>query len=151
MSSLNQVTLVCRLTRDPEFKIFPNGGGVASFGIAFTGKRSKNQQTGNWEDQPCFLDCKAFDPGEDKPRRLGKIVMDYIKKGNQVCIVGHLIQEEWNDQQTGQKRRIHKLEVDNIVLLAGQNQQQSKTQNSNDAPDDGGGYDANNDPDGIPF
>lgn len=154
MSSLNLYTVVARLTRDPEYKPFQNGGGVTGFGIAYTGERKYNKQSGKYEDVPCFIDCKAFDAGEDKPgRRLGKIAMDYLKKGVQVCLVGHLILEEWNDSQTGQKRRAHKYVIDNIVLLSGQN---AGKELKNDAPPDddgsgGGGYDQGGTDNGIPF
>src|SRR5262245_10230883 len=59
MANLNKVMLIGRLTRDPEVRMFSNGGKVASFGFAVNNRR-KNQQTGQWEDEPCFLDCEAF-------------------------------------------------------------------------------------------
>ena len=53
MANLNKVMLIGRLTRDPEVRMFSNGGKVAKFGFAVNNRR-KNQQTGQWEDEPVF-------------------------------------------------------------------------------------------------
>ena len=63
MANLNKVMLIGRLTRDPEVRTFSNGGKVAKFGFAVN-NRKKNQQTGQWEDDPVFLDVEAFNRGE---------------------------------------------------------------------------------------
>ena len=64
MANLNKVMLIGRLTRDVEVRSFSNGGKVAKFGFAVTSSRKKNQQTGKWEDEPCFLDVEVFNRGE---------------------------------------------------------------------------------------
>jgi hypothetical protein len=63
MANLNKVLLIGRLTRDPEVRTFSNGGKVAHIGFAVN-NRKKNTQTGEWEDDPVFLDCEAFNRGE---------------------------------------------------------------------------------------
>ena len=63
MANLNRVTLIGRLTRDPEVRSFANGGKVAKFGFAVN-NRKKNQQSGQWEDEPVFLNCEAFNRGD---------------------------------------------------------------------------------------
>ena len=63
MANFNKVILIGRLTRDPECRTFANGGKVAKFGFAVT-NRKKNPQTGQWEDEPMFIDCEAFNRGE---------------------------------------------------------------------------------------
>src|SRR5262249_12461573 len=64
MANLNKVLLIGRLTRDPEIVNFSTGGKVAKIGFAVN-NRKKNQQTGQWEDVPVFLDVEAYnrDPG----------------------------------------------------------------------------------------
>ncbi len=59
MANLNKVLLIGRLTRDPEMMTFQSGGRVAKFGFAVN-NRKKNQSTGQWEDEPVFLDVEAF-------------------------------------------------------------------------------------------
>src|SRR5690349_1215434 len=63
MANLNKVMLIGRLTRDPEMRSFSNGGKVAKFGFAVN-NRKKNSATGQWENDPVFLDVEAFNRGD---------------------------------------------------------------------------------------
>jgi len=114
MANLNKVLLIGRLTRDPEMRTFPNGGKVASIGFAVNNRR-KNSQTGQWEDEPCFLDLEAFNRGEGG-RQLADLVEGSLRKGNQVFIEGHLVLNQWTTQD-GQKRQKLKIVVDNLQFL----------------------------------
>lgn len=110
--TLNKVMLIGRLTRDPEIRAFQNGGKVANFGFAVS-NRKKNQTTGEWEDDPMFIDCKVFNRGE-----FGKQadhVQQYLGKGKLAFLEGHLILEKW--ESDGQKRSKHVLYVDNFQIL----------------------------------
>src|SRR4051795_9539405 len=80
MANLNKVMLIGRLTRDPEVRTFSNGGKVAKFGFAVNNRR-KNQQTGQYEDEPVFLDVDAFNWGDK--RKLADLVEQYLRKGHQ--------------------------------------------------------------------
>src|SRR5271157_1253743 len=100
MANLNKVMLIGRLTRDPECRVFSNGGKVAKFGFAVNNRR-KNSQTGAWEDEPVFMDVDAFNRGE-----FGKnadMTEQYLNKGKQIFIEGHLKLDQWTSQD-GQKR-----------------------------------------------
>ncbi len=114
MANFNKVILIGRLTRDPETRTFTNGGKVAKFGFAVT-NRKKNSQTGQWEDEPMFIDCEVFNRGENGT--LANLVEDRCRKGAQICIEGRLHLDSWDDKTTGQKRTKHKIVVDNIQLL----------------------------------
>lgn len=114
MANVNKVMFIGRLTRDPEARTFANGGKVTAFGFAVT-NRKKNQQSGQWEDDPMFIDCKIFNRGE-----MGKqadLAEQSLRKGHQVFLEGHLVFEQWDDKQTGQKRSKHVLHVDNFQFL----------------------------------
>jgi len=114
MANVNKVMLLGRLTREPECRTFANGGKVATFGFAVN-NRKKNQQTGQWEDEPMFIDCKVFNRGE-----MGKkadVAEQYLHKGHQAFLEGHLVLEQWDDKQTGQKRSKHVLYVDDFQFL----------------------------------
>ena len=87
MANLNKVMLIGRLTRDPEMGTFSNGGSVAKFGFAVN-NRKKNQSTGQWEDEPVFLDMEAFN--RETGRKLADLVEQYLKKGHQVYLEGSL-------------------------------------------------------------
>lgn len=114
MASFNRITLIGRLTRDVETKTFANGGKVAKFGFAVDGERKKNQQSGKWESQPCFLDCEVFNRGENG--KSADLVEQYCSKGKPLFIEGHLKQENWVSQD-GSKRSKLVVVVDNFQLL----------------------------------
>jgi single-strand DNA-binding protein len=113
MANLNKVMLIGRLTRDPEARMFSNGGKVAKFGFAVN-NRKKNTQTGQWEDEPVFVDCEAFNRGENG--KLGDRVEETLRKGQQIFIEGHLKLDQWTDQ-SGQKRSVLRVVVDNFQYL----------------------------------
>ena len=145
MANLNKVMLIGRLTRDPEVFMFANGGKVAKFGFAVN-NRKKNSQTGQWEDDPVFLDLEAFNRGEFG--KMADLVEQYLKKGHQAFVEGHLKLDQWTSQD-GQKRSKIKVVVDNVQFL----EPRGDGQRSSGAPrrhagsaapsgaDDGGGFD----------
>jgi len=73
---------------------------VAKFGFAVN-NRKKNQTTGAWEDEPVFLDVEAFNRGDTGKQ--ADQVEQYLTKGRQVFIEGHLRMDNWTDKE-GQKR-----------------------------------------------
>ncbi len=113
MANLNKVMLIGRLTRDPEIRAFSNGGKVAKFGFAVNNRR-KNSQTGQWEDEPVFLDVEAFNRGETG--KMADLVEQYLHKGNQAFVEGHLKLDQWTAQD-GQKRSRLLIVVDNVQFL----------------------------------
>src|SRR4029077_16220779 len=113
MANLNKVMLIGRLTRDPECRSFANGGKVAMFGFAVN-NRKKNQQTGQWEDDPVFLDVEVFNRGDTW--KTADLVEQSLRKGHQVFIEGHLKLDQWTGQD-GQKRSKIKIVVDNFQFL----------------------------------
>jgi single-strand DNA-binding protein len=114
MANFNRVILIGNLTRDPECRTFSNGGKVAKFGFAVN-NRKKNSQSGQWEDEPMFIDCEAFNRGEFG--KLADTIETYCKKGSQICIEGRLHLDQWDDKTTGQKRSKHKVVVESMQLL----------------------------------
>ena len=114
MANLNKVILIGRLTRDPESRAFANGGKVTKIGFAVTNRR-KNGQTGQWEDEPMFIDVEVFNRGENG--KLADLVRDRCRKGSQILIEGKLHLDQWDDKTTGAKRSKHKIVIDNVQLL----------------------------------
>lgn len=113
MANLNKVMLIGRLTRDPEVRVFANGGKVANFGFAVNNRR-KNQQTGQWEDEPVFIDIKASN--REKGRQLADLVEQYMRKGQQFYLEGHLTFEQWTSQ-AGQKQSKLKIILEDFQFL----------------------------------
>lgn len=110
--SINRVCISGNLTRDPVLRSTSGGMSVLSMGVAVNDRR-KNQQTGQWEDYPNFVDCTLFGTRGEK-------LAQYLAKGSKVAIEGKLRYHSWNDQQTGQKRSALEVVVDELEFLSGQ-------------------------------
>ena len=76
--SINRVIISGNLTRDPELRSTASGLPVLGFGVAVNDRR-KNQQTGEWEDYPNFIDCTMFGARAESLSR-------YLSKGTKVSI-----------------------------------------------------------------
>lgn len=116
MANFNKVILAGRLTRDPESRTFANGGKVTNIGFAVS-NRKKNSTTGQWEDEPMFIDVAFFNRGDFG--KLADLVQDKLRKGSNVLIEGKLHLETWEDKNGGGKRQKHKIVADGIQLLDG--------------------------------
>lgn len=126
--TLNEVKLIGNLARDPECRMFANGGKVANFGIAVNERRKG--QGGEWEDRPHFFDLKAFNRGNFK---LADYIEQQLRKGSKVLVIGKLEQESWTTND-GQKRSKVVVIVDQFFELAGR----GGGNNNSPARDDGG-------------
>jgi single-strand DNA-binding protein len=113
MANLNKVMLIGRLTRDPEVRTFANGGKVANIGFAVN-NRKKNPTTGEWENEPVWLDVKAFN--RETGRKLADQAEQYMRKGHQFYIEGHLQLEQWTTQD-GQKQSKLKIIMEDFQFL----------------------------------
>ncbi len=114
MANFNKVVLVGRLTADPEIRATGSGIKLAAIRFAVT-NRKKNNQSGQWEDEPMYIDITAFDRGSDGG--LASTVERFCKKGSQLLIEGKLQLETWEDKNGGGKRSKHKIIADVIQLL----------------------------------
>ena len=108
--SINHVAITGNLTRDPELRSTAGGTAVMSFGIAVNDRR-KNQQTGEWEDYPNFIDCTMFGARAQSVSR-------FLSKGSKVAIEGKLRWSQW--ERDGQKRSKIEVFVDEIEFMSRQ-------------------------------
>ena len=106
--SINRVNLTGHLTRDPDLRSTASGMPVMGFGIAVNDRR-KNQQTGEWEDYPNFIDCTMFGTRAQSVSHL-------ISKGSKVSIEGKLHWSQW--EHDGQKRSKIEVIVDEIEFMS---------------------------------
>ena len=113
MANLNKVMLIGRLTRDPEVRTFSNGGEVAKIGFAVN-NRKKDQQSGQWVDDPVFLDVEVFNRGENG--RQADLVEQSLRKGQQIFIEGHLRMDNWTDKENNKGSKLV-IVVDNLQFL----------------------------------
>jgi single-strand DNA-binding protein len=120
VAHLNQVTLLGRLVKPPsDPKSLTGGSVVTSFRLA-VGRSKKNQQTGQWENDPhvLYIDCEAFTSLGGK-RDLFGLLVKHVKQGDQILVTGRLAYDEWEDRNGGGKRSKHKIVVDSVELLGG--------------------------------
>jgi len=107
---INKVILLGHLGKDPELKYTPQGTPVAKFSLA-TSDRYKDKE-GNWQDRTEWHNITAWG-------RTAEIAGEYLKKGRQVYIEGALRTHSWDDKQTGQKKYMTEVVVNDLVLLGG--------------------------------
>ena len=102
---LNHITIMGRLTRDPEMRTTQSGVAVASFTLAvdrdFGGKDGGEKQTD-------FIDCTAW-------RHTAEFVSKYFSKGRMAVVSGRLQIDNYTDND-GNKRRSAKVIADNIYF-----------------------------------
>ena len=102
---LNHITILGRLTRDPELRRTGSGVAVASFTVAvdrdFGGRDGGEKETD-------FIDCVAW-------RQTGEFVSKYFTKGRMIVVSGRLQIRSWTDKE-GNKRRTAEVVADNCYF-----------------------------------
>ena len=102
---LNHITIMGRLTRDPELRRTGSGVAVASFTVAvdrdFSGRDGGEKETD-------FIDCVAW-------RQTGEFISKYFTKGSMIVVSGRLQIRSWNDKD-GNKRRTAEVVADNVYF-----------------------------------
>ena len=102
---LNHITIMGRLTRDPELRYTQSQTPVASFTLAVD--RDYGSRDGG-EKQTEFIDCVAW-------RSTAEFVSKYFQKGSMAVVSGRLQIRDWTDREGG-KRRSAEVVVDNIYF-----------------------------------
>ena len=108
--SVNKVILIGNLGKDPEVKYTHSGTAVAKFTLA-TNDRFKDKD-GNWQDRTEWHNITAW-------ARTAEVAGEYLKKGSKVYIEGSLRTHSWDDKQTGQKKYMTEINVNDLVMLGG--------------------------------
>lgn len=96
VSSLNKVTLIGHLGKDPEVRVGPDGAKIVTFSLA-TSESWKDKASGERRDRTEWHRVVIFN------ERLGDVVERYVKKGSRLYLEGQLQTRRWTDQ-TGQER-----------------------------------------------
>ena len=102
---LNHITIMGRLTRDPELRRTGSGVAVTSFTLAVDRDFGKNE---NGEKETDFIDCVAW-------RQTGEFVAKYFAKGRMAVVSGRLQIRPWTDKD-GNKRRTAEVVADNVYF-----------------------------------
>ena len=102
---LNHITIMGRLTRDPELRMTQSQTQVASFTLAVD--RDFGGRDGA-ERQADFIDCVAW-------RQTAEFVSKYFSKGRMAVVSGRLQSRKWETRE-GEKRTSWEVVVDNIYF-----------------------------------
>ena len=104
---INRVTIVGRLTRDPELAHLPSGTAVLKLGVAVNGRQK--DEGGNWIDKPNFFDVKVFGNQADA-------LNNHLAKGRRVGVDGRLDWSSW-EAQDGSKRSKVEIVAQSVQFL----------------------------------
>jgi len=131
--SLNRVTLIGNLTRDPELKYTPQGTAVCTFGLATN--REWTDSSGQKQEGVEFHRIVAWG-------KLGEICSQLLQKGTKAFVEGRLQTRTWKTQD-GNDRQITEIVIEEMMALgasknAGNSSYESNTASSyvlnDDAP-----------------
>jgi len=105
--SLNKVTLIGNLTRDPELKYTPQGTAVCSFGIATN--RAWTTKTGETKEDVQFHRIIAW-------QKLAELCANLLAKGRKVFVEGRIMYRSF-DGKDGVQRNITEIVIDDFILF----------------------------------
>ena len=102
---LNHITIMGRLTRDPELRRTQSGTAVTSFSLAVD-RDFKDKNTG--EKTTDFIDCVAW-------RGTAEFVSRYFSKGRMAVVDGRLEIRDYTDRD-GNKRRAAEVVAESVYF-----------------------------------
>ena len=94
--SLNKVTLIGHLGKDPEVRVGSDGTKIVTFTLATT-ETWKDKSSGERREKTEWHRVVIFN------ERVGDVVERYVKKGSRLYVEGQLQTRKWTDQ-SGQER-----------------------------------------------
>lgn len=101
---LNHITIMGRLTNDPELRRTGSGVAVTSFTLAV----DRDFKEKNGEKETDFIDVVAW-------RQTGEFVSKHFSKGRMAVVSGRLQIRSWTDKD-GNKRRTAEVIADNVYF-----------------------------------
>ncbi len=115
--TLNLVHLVGRVGRDPEPKYFESGSVKCSFSLAV----DRNRKAGETD----WFELELWG-------KTAETATNYVKKGQQIAVIGSLRFDHWNDKVTGEKREKPLILVDRFEFLSSKRDDEGGSRGSYD-------------------
>lgn len=107
MASLNKVSIIGNLGKDPEVRFMKNGDAVANLSVATTDswkdKNGEKQEKVEWHRVTLY-------------KGHAEVAGEYLKKGNSVYIEGLMATDKWTDKD-GIKKEAHHIEAKDMKML----------------------------------
>jgi len=114
MAYLNKVMLMGNLGKDAEVRMTPSGKKKVSFSLATT-QRFKDAATGKMRDKTDWHNIVAWNRAADRLEQVG------LRKGTPLYVEGRVSYRSWDDPQSGQKKYMTEIELDEFQFLAPRN------------------------------
>jgi len=122
--SVNRVTLIGRLGRDPDLKYTPGGVAVAKFSLAtdevFKDKSGEKQQRTEWHNIVAW-------------EKLAEIVKQYLVKGSQVYIEGTIKSHKYKGRDHTEKTA-YEIVARSLTMLGGGTPKTTETEPLREEP-----------------
>lgn len=118
---VNKVILIGNLGADPEVRYSGSGVAMANLSLA-TSYSSQDKQTGEWQERTEWHRLVFF-------KRLAEVAGQYLRKGSQIYVEGHLQTRKWQDQN-GIDRYTTEVVVLDMQMLGGRGEE-TNTQSTN--------------------
>ena len=110
---MNQVTLLGRLTRDPELKYTPSGKAFCRFSIAINREFNREETD--------FINCVAWD-------KRAETIAEYLRKGRRILLQGRI--QTGSYDKDGQKVYTTDIIVDKFEFIDSANSNNNGQSNS---------------------
>ena len=94
--------------RDPELRYAANGTAVGNFTIAVSHKWKPKD--GEEKKETAFIECSAFG-------KQAEAIGQYVRKGHLFMVEGRLVQDDWEDKETGKKRSKLRVQVKEFTFM----------------------------------
>lgn len=107
--SLNKVSLIGNLTRDPELRYTPQGTAVAQFGLATN--RDWTTAQGEKKEEVQYHRIIAWS-------KLAELCSQLLTKGSKVFVEGRIVYRSFEGKD-GVQRNITEIVMDNMIVLSG--------------------------------
>ncbi len=136
MSNFNSVTLLGRLTADPELRSTKDGTPVTTINLAINEYHGTGE---NKKEETLFIKVTIW-------KRTAEATAEYCKKGSTVLVSGRLKQEKW--EKDGQKHSTVTVTAQTVQFIGGGKKEGNQPVTGNDPAQDNGDM-----PDGesLPF
>ncbi|MDX6645254.1 MAG: single-strand DNA-binding protein [Baekduia sp.] len=106
-ADLNRVTLVGRLTRDPELRHTAGGDAVCTIRLAVSSRA--RDESGGWGDKSNYFDVTVFG-------RQAETASTYLSKGRRIGVDGRLSWREWQAQDGNRRQSVEVIANDVFFL-----------------------------------
>jgi single-strand DNA-binding protein len=105
--SLNKVTLIGNLTRDPELRYTPSGAAVCTIGLATN--RTWTTESGEKKEETEFHRVVAWN-------KLAELCSQLLTKGRKIYVEGRLRTNTWQTQD-GAQRNTTEVVIEDMIIL----------------------------------